>query len=426
MTDSLESQGQAVSDRQFLNSGTMPLTAQAVLLAFTRIVPNTSVRMIYPFLSVFAQGLGVGLPAISMAVSARAFLGMANPILGTWVDRTGRKAGIQLGLVLLIFSSVLVILFPGFPVFIAYLCLSYIGFLVLGMSIQSFIGDEVPYSHRGKIMSYVETSWAFSLIIAMPLLAVLLDKWGWRAPFPLLAILGLIILFIIHRYLPESKVSSASKTTGMLDKFKVIASSQSARMALLYMLTLSAANECVGLIFSVWITDSLGSWNEMLIPSIMALGLASIIIGVAELSGELLGGGLIDRLGKERSIFIGILCHAVSAVVLPYLGKTGLWGAYLGLFFLYLSFEFTMVASITFMSELIPTLRSTTIGTFLAFTSCGRMLGAWMVPFLYQLGFRYNAMAAFFISLISLFFIYQVWMIKKRSQDEDIAFSKVS
>ena len=41
------------------------------LFMIGRLVLNSSIRLIYPFVAIFARGIGVGLPAISLAVSVR-------------------------------------------------------------------------------------------------------------------------------------------------------------------------------------------------------------------------------------------------------------------------------------------------------------------------------------------------------------------
>jgi predicted MFS family arabinose efflux permease len=59
------------------------ITGQAILFAFTRMVLNTNTRMFYPFLAVFARGLGVDIAEISIAISARSFVGDFEPIYGS-------------------------------------------------------------------------------------------------------------------------------------------------------------------------------------------------------------------------------------------------------------------------------------------------------------------------------------------------------
>ena len=83
---------------------------------------------------------------------------------------------------------------------------------------------------------------------------------------------------------------------------------------------------------------------------IAALGAASAVIGVAELSGEGLVAAFVDRLGVTRAIFIGLVVNSLAALSLPWMGRTEL-GAVAGLLIFYLSFEFALVSVYPLMTE---------------------------------------------------------------------------
>ncbi|MGH2524958.1 MAG: MFS transporter, partial [Anaerolineales bacterium] len=65
-------------------------------------------------------------------------------------------------------------------------------------------------------------------------------------------------------------------------------------------------------------------------------------------------------------------------------------------------FEFTIVASIPLMTELVPEARGTTLSANVAFHSAGRavgvLLGGWLFPF----GFIWNGVAATMLNLVAL------------------------
>jgi predicted MFS family arabinose efflux permease len=50
----------------------------------------------------------------------------------------------------------------------------------------------------------------------------------------------------------------------------------------------------------------------------------------------------------------------------------------------YLSFEFAIVCSLPLMAEVLPAQRATTMATYLAATSIGIGLGAWLAPLFYS------------------------------------------
>src|SRR5512141_2914814 len=84
---------------------------------FLRLILNTMHRMVYPFLAVFARGLGVDIATLSFIVTARSFVGMFAPFLGSIADHRGRKFGMLLGIFVFIVGMSLVALFPSFVTF---------------------------------------------------------------------------------------------------------------------------------------------------------------------------------------------------------------------------------------------------------------------------------------------------------------------
>ena len=126
---------------------------------------------------------------------------------------------------------------------------------------------------------------------------------------------------------------------------------------------------------------------------IAALGLASAIIGISELSAEGLVAAFVDRIGKPRAVAIGLVVNSLAALALPFIGRTEA-GALVGLFFFYLSFEFTIVSSIPLMTELLPSARATLMAFNVAAISLGRAMGAFLAPRLYGMGFLAVAVGA--------------------------------
>ena len=66
-------------------------------------------------------------------------------------------------------------------------------------------------------------------------------------------------------------------------------------------------------IYGVWLENSFGL-------QVVALGAASMLIGLAELSGVGLVARLTDPLGKIRALCLGILSITFACLLLPFLG----------------------------------------------------------------------------------------------------------
>ena len=123
-------------------------------------------------------------------------------------------------------------------------------------------------------------------------------------------------------------------------------------------------------------------------------------------------GGVADRLGKERSIALGLVANCLAAIVFPILGKSTS-GAVAALFLFYITFEFTLVAVIPMMSEIIPTARVTLMAFNVAGLSLGRVIGALSATPLYHYGIGISALAAILFNLIAFAALWKLWSSQK-------------
>ena len=371
----------------------LPMRAQVLLFATVRMIININTRMVYPFLNTFASGLGVDLIAISLAMTIRSISGALSLFITPVADRHGRKAGMLLGVAIFIVGASLVIVWPSFTAFTIAISLTFLGMFVYLSSTQAYIGDQVRPGRRGTALGLIETGWGVSYIIGMPILGWIIDRYGWRAPFPFTAALGVLAFLLILAFVPNIKPERSILNGNILKNILEVLKIPAARYGLLMSLMLISSNEVINLVFGVWLEQSFGL-------KLAALGAASAIIGISEISGESIGGVISDKLGRERSIMLGMGMMLVVSVVLPFIGGTQA-GALIGLFFFYLSYEFTFVSTLPFMTELVPEARGTLLGANVACLALGRMIGNLVSPFVFRVGFWANALSAVIFILIA-------------------------
>jgi len=252
----------------------------------------------------------------------------------------------------------------------------------------------VPYDQRGTALAVTEVAWSMAFIVGVPVMAFLIARSGWFAPFSVLAILGVVMLAVISLLVPHQD-EHHKKVANSRDGYRAVFTSIPALAGVSIALWASAANEMVNLIFGVWLEDSFGL-------KIAALAGASAVIGFSELGGEGLVALTTDRLGKPRALVLGLTLNMVASFLLPFIGKTAI-GALVGLFFFYITFEYVMVSHIPMMSELVPKARATMLSLNVAGHSIGRALGALLATFIYQqLGFVFVTLAAVVFNFFGL------------------------
>lgn len=389
-----------------------PLRLQVALFAFTRLVLNTNMRMLYPFLAVFARGLGVPLESVTLAVTVRQTMGAATPFLGPLADRFGRRIGMIIGLVVTILGLGVVVVWPTFPAFFAALSLTFVGSLLCISAMQAYLGDAVVYEQRGQMMALVELGWSLSFILGVPVVGILIQRYGWQSPFPMLATLALVCLALTAWLVPGDAPPVGQIHASMWSKLGLVLASPSALAALGMGMAITAANKSVNLMFGVWMEDSFGL-------KVAALGAATAIIGISEFSGKSMTAWLVDRLGKERSVRYGLVLNCLAALALPVVGRSTV-GALVGLFFFYISFEIVIVSMLPLLSEILPEARATLLGVNLATFSLGRALGTLAAPRLYPISFFANVALALALDLLALFLLSRIRLggqIKQDNQD---------
>lgn len=330
--------------------------------------------MVYPYLNIFASGMGVNLRTLSFAVSLRSGLGVAAPFLGFLADKRGRKFGMLFGLLMFTVGVGVMVIFPTFIAFVVMLIFTLLGNLLFIPSMQAYLGDRVPYDRRGRSLAITELSWSLSFIIGVPLIGLIIARAGWQSPFLFLTALGVFAMLTLSILLKKRGSSSGeANTTG--HNLRLVFLSSPAVAGLFMGAGMSLANELVNITFGVWMEDTFN-------VRIAALAITSLVIGLSELVGEGIVGVFADRMGKVRAVSIGLFLNIVAAILIPLIGRN-LVGSVVGLSIFYLTFEFTLVSSIPLMTEVLPNARATLMASYIASVSGGRALGALIAPPLY-------------------------------------------
>ncbi|OGO61220.1 MAG: hypothetical protein A2029_06255 [Chloroflexi bacterium RBG_19FT_COMBO_47_9] len=387
------------------------LNFQVTVFVIVRLVYNTTYRMIYPFLSYFAKGMGVDLRAMSYAFTSRSLMGLISPFLASVADSRGRKTGMLIGAIVFTGSVSLIVIWPTFTAFFIGLSLSFIGYSIFIPSMQAYLGDRIPYEKRGRVLGITEFSWSLSAIIGVPVVGFIIARNGWLAPFPLLALLGALSFIILAWMLPKDSAPQEGQP-GFWKNLRTVFSYPPAVAALVMASLYTAANEVVTLVYGVWVEQAFAL-------SIVSLAATALAIGFSELGGEVLVTIFTDKIGKRRALAVGIIGNCIAALALHFFGHWFL-GAMLSLFLFYLTYEFTIVSGIPLMTEILPSARATMMAAHMALIALGRSMGDLLAPILYTQsvvpGITANALAAIGFNLLALFFLTRVKLSQQKAQ----------
>jgi predicted MFS family arabinose efflux permease len=355
------------------------INLQLIALMAARFVLNTGLRFVYPYAPELARGLDVPRQDIYYLITLRNLTGFLSPVFGPLSERYGRRSVLVLGMLIFSVGALMVVLWPNYWILGAALCATGIAKILYDPAMQAYVGEEVPYERRGRAIAFTEYSWSLALIIGVPIVGLIMQQQGWRSPFLWLGIGGIIAAILLWRTI-HSRVEQNKASAQKAAVFNVLRQNPVVIYAALYMIFFVAANEMLFIVFGGWMEDSFGL-------SLTSLGVATAVIGGAELAGETISGWSVDRYGKRPVIIFTGAVTVLCNLLLPMTSAT-LIGALGTLFVLFLSFEITIVGGIPLMTELVPQARAVVMSIILAAMFAGRTLGSFLGPIVWNsLGF---------------------------------------
>ncbi len=386
-----------------------------------RVGGNTVNRMVYPFLPVFAQDLGVSLPVLTRGLGWRVAAGVVALPLILWAERRPRH-GVLFGTGLFTLFLLWTAGWPTWSVFLSMVLGVLVAKMVADIALQDWLSRRIAYRERGLPLAFLELGWSMSFFLGMPVVAWLLQGYGWRVLFlawaGYLALGGLAVAALMHRLEKQERAGRGGQDPhhgspevlenlpGPADSNPVPASALSSGRAgglgiltfphglrgfwqrhgqallwgvlpgLLFALAATLANEVIGLVFGDWLYRTYGL-------RLGGLGLAAVVIGVGEAMGEFASMALVDRLGKRRAVMWGVAGLVGASALFPWLGTRNLTGALVGLALAFATYEFSLVSSIPMMTAVWPSHRGVTMLAFATALILGRSVAAWVLPWVY-------------------------------------------
>jgi predicted MFS family arabinose efflux permease len=346
------------------------LTLTIVVTTLCRLVLNAARRFVYPFAPALSRGLGVPLTAITSLIAVNQATSILGLFCGPVADRLGYRLMMLTGMTLLVVGMFAGGVFPFYGVILVALFLAGLGKSIFDPALQAYVGDRVPFHRRGLVIGFLEFSWAGSTLLGIPVIALLIDRLGWQSPFFVMGGFGLLGILILRILIEKGGQKDPQKHSRLLfkDAWRPLLHERAALGALSYSFLVSAANDNLFVVYGAWLEDQFSL-------SIVALGFGTAVIGIAELAGETMTAALADRLGLKRSLLGGLVACIICYGILPYMSQT-LSLALIGLFLIFLSFEFMIVTGLSLFTELLPSARATMMASYSATGGIGRVVGA--------------------------------------------------
>ena len=180
-------------------------------LTAAKAVANTALRWIPPFLPTLERAFGVSTTQLTTVLGLGEAAGLSTVFVGPQLDRGRERVVMISGLTAISVSSLLALSGSIWTFAIAFvlLILGVANFTVAG---HAWISHRIDYRWRARSIGIFETSWALALLIGGPVIAVLINVFGWRGPFVFIAIASALAAIGVAVSLPapERRTSATS------------------------------------------------------------------------------------------------------------------------------------------------------------------------------------------------------------------------
>ena len=348
-------------------------------LTGAKTVANVALRWIPPFLPTLERAFGATTTQLTTVLGVGEMAGLSTIFVGRHLDR-GRERAVMIASLGLIAASAVVALGGTIVTFAFSFLLLVLGVSNLTVAGQAWISHRVDYQWRARSLGLYETSWAIALLAGAPIVAVLINVFGWRGPFVGIAIASILAAVLVAATLPphtsEIRVDLVDATA--VDVARPPAQAAITARAWLVMIgsaTTAMAGLAVFVISGSWLDDAFG-------VSTGGIGVIAMLFGASELVSSLGSAAFADRLGKLRTTLGGLVGLMLGLLVIVSAGDR-LWLGIGGLVVFLLGFELAFVVSLSLVSESMPDSRGSTLAVSNAVGTVARASGAVLSGWLY-------------------------------------------
>ncbi len=372
-----------------------------ILLAIViRVVRDTGMRMMYPFLPQYAAGLGITLVAAGVLLTLRTTLLVLAPVFGDRADRSGPRGFLIAGYVLLGVGMALFSLASGLAVAVAAMVLVGLSDTLVTPLMQAYVSEHAPTYRRGQVLAMVEYSWALTGIVMLPLVGVLIAVFGWHAPFRVIAVGALLaaVLFVVA--MPADAPRHPAPRSSLWKQAGVIARDRSALGTILVNGGIFIAAETFFVIWGAHLQRNFG-----LGP--VQVGQVAAIIGIAELGGSVVSSLTVDRVGKRRSVIAAVSLFILILALMPVLNRAVVT-LVAGLAAVSFCIEYAVVCTIPLLGQQRPASRATMLALGVMVAAMTRGVTDSAATWLFDnIGFYANLVYAMVALVVTLWMLWR-------------------
>jgi len=309
------------------------------LLAIIQFTVVLDFMVMSPLGDMLMKTMSLNAAQFASAVSAYAFsAGVSGLLAAGFADKYDRKKLLLVFYVGFIVGTLFCGLATSFPLLLVGRIVTGLFGGVLGAVSMAIVTDLFSFSQRGRVMGFVQMSFAVSQVAGIPIGLYLANLFSWHAPFLMIVGFSLVTTVFIFSFLkPVTDHIKQKANQNVFLHLKKTIGNKSYQLPFITTALLSIGGFMLMPFSTPFIINNVGI-SQLQLPIIY------IIMGICSMIALPLIGKLSDKIGKLPTFFIGSMLAAFMIVIYTNLIPVPLW-------------EVIVVSSLMFagvMSRVIP------------------------------------------------------------------------
>ncbi|MBE5101497.1 MFS transporter [Priestia aryabhattai] len=333
-------------------------------------------------------GLSVSIYGIAVIIGA--------PLFAPISDKISYRLSLLTGILLFLVGTILCTLAGNIELFFLGRAISGLAAGTFIPTAYAFVGEQIPYESRGKVMGAIVSSWSLSLVLGVPLGSFIGGMFHWRWSFAILILLGITVAMLI---LIDIKGKHEINRIKYKDTEEPLVRSFMKALFKPNVFLIIAVTFCNMLGFYGMYTY-LGSYIRSTLPLGDSITGAILIFYGIGFATSYFSGKYADKIGKSLSLIFTMAILTVTLWILPHLSNI-----YWLFFFLLFLWGGMQSLTVTLLSTILSNCSNKYRGRILAIYSLTSNLAvtlgsALMGPIYVNFGYKIVSIVCAVISLL--------------------------
>lgn len=296
------------------NTATIPFTSYQKFVVFILAMTQFSVILDFMVMSplgdMLMKTMSLSPSQFGAAVSAYAIsAGTSGLLTAGFADRFDRKKLLLFFYSGFILGTALCSMATTYPLLIGARIFTGVFGGVIGSTSMAIITDLFDIHHRGRVIGFVQMGFSASQVLGIPISLAFANRWGWQAPFMMVALLGLVIaMLILLKLKPVTAHLALQHDRSPLAHLWKTATNKRYRVGIATTAMLSLGGFMMMPFGSAYAINNLKLTNEQLPLLFMFTGIGTLVVMP-------LVGKLSDRIDKFKLFAIGSVWMSIMVLI---------------------------------------------------------------------------------------------------------------